>query len=319
MRVVAFDLGTNTFRWMAIERAPDGAVEMAGYGREVVQLGRDLSETGRIGAAASEDARRLLLAWRPGRGIVPEATRALAVCTHAWRAASDGAALAERLTRETGIPLRIVSPETEAMLTWTGCSDRANATVLDIGGGSTELSFGRGDEFAGAYSLPVGVVTGMQRHRETLDQAIRRTRATFEQVCRDVYNMTPSELTRDARGTPLLATCGTSSALACQHAALAVYDRDAVDGRFLSRDWLERLIRERADWDDRRWAGEPFIGSKRAALIGPGIGLLLAVLEATDADGWVNREAGLLEGAARRLLANEPVPSWTLAAPATGA
>src|SRR3546814_3318015 len=66
------------------------------------------------------------------------------VATEACRRASNGAQFIERVRRETGIALNIISAEEEARLAVLGCHillepGEGPAMIFDIGGGSTEL------------------------------------------------------------------------------------------------------------------------------------------------------------------------------------
>ena len=66
------------------------------------------------------------------------------VATAAVRDAANGAAFAERVKQELGIPLEVIDGETEARLAFLSVSEhftigRGRAVVADIGGGSLEL------------------------------------------------------------------------------------------------------------------------------------------------------------------------------------
>ena len=85
----------------------------------------------------------------------------LPFATSALREATNGIAVLERVTRETGVELQVLSGEDEAKLTflavrrWYGWSAE-NILLFDIGGGSLEIAAG-GDEYPDiARSLPLG-------------------------------------------------------------------------------------------------------------------------------------------------------------------
>lgn len=295
--IAVFDLGTNTFRWLAADHRGNEL----GRGREIVGLGRSLNKTGRFEAPEINDAQRVLTSWRPGAGVIPKVAACLATATHAFRAASNGHQIAQQLTLASGIPIHIVSPEREAALTFTGVTrsmtDNKPVAVLDIGGGSTELSWGLPGQLQNAISLPVGVVTLAASMREQLCDSITRAKAAVDHACWQVYNKSPSMMLQSLAGTTLLSTCGTSSALAMEFAGQSVYDSRSIDGRQISRQWLTSLVQHRAQWTAANWHKLAPVGDKRATLMGPGIGILLAFMEALAVPDWRNQEAGLLEGA----------------------
>lgn len=86
----------------------------------------------------------------------------LAVATSALRDAEDGEAVIVRLSAAAGTPVRVLSGEDEARLGYLGV--RAGVAlreepvlVLDLGGGSLELTIGSGAEVTWSTSLPLGV------------------------------------------------------------------------------------------------------------------------------------------------------------------
>src|SRR5262249_52114058 len=87
--------------------------------------------------------------------------RVLAVATSAVRDATNRGELLEKLQREAGISVRILSGVEEALL-GTQAALRSlslrNGTVADLGGGSLQLTHVREDEIASAASLPLGAV-----------------------------------------------------------------------------------------------------------------------------------------------------------------
>ena len=144
----ALDLGTNNCRLLvAAQTAGDeGAVpKLKVYDSfsRIVRLGEGVSVTG----ALSEDAmERTLLAIKACQKKLEKYTiaRSRFVATEACRRATNGPAFIERVRRELGLHIEIISTEEEARLAFAGCAslltpDSSRAIVFDIGGGSTEL------------------------------------------------------------------------------------------------------------------------------------------------------------------------------------
>jgi exopolyphosphatase/guanosine-5'-triphosphate,3'-diphosphate pyrophosphatase len=162
----AIDLGTNNCRLLIARPAGDGFVVVDAFSR-VVRLGegwrRRASGCGDgPGAGGAAHLRRQAAA---ARGYL-----ARSVATEACRRAGNGGAFIERVRRETGIALDIISAREEARLAVLGCHiliepGPGPALVFDIGGGSTELVLIDNQE-AGAVprildfvSIPYGVVS----------------------------------------------------------------------------------------------------------------------------------------------------------------
>ena len=90
-------------------------------------------------------------------------SRFKAIATQACRSAQNGSEFIERVAAETGLRLEVITPKEEARLSVAGCLnllDRTDtaALVVDVGGGSTELSWvdlaGRGPDGGGGRLSP---------------------------------------------------------------------------------------------------------------------------------------------------------------------
>ena len=110
----AIDLGTNNCRLLVAKPSSDGFIVTDAFSR-VVRLGEGLGETGRISNRAMDRAVAALsiCADKLRRRNV---TLARSVATEACRRASNGDKFIERVRRETGIALDVITAEEEARL-----------------------------------------------------------------------------------------------------------------------------------------------------------------------------------------------------------
>jgi len=138
------DLGTNNCRLLIATPAGASFRVVEAYSR-IVRLGEGLSMSGRLSEAAME---RALAALKVSAEKVRRrrVVRLRAIATQACRSAANGQAFIERVAKETGMRLQVISPREEAQLSVAGCVNlldpRADAAlVVDVGGGSTELSW----------------------------------------------------------------------------------------------------------------------------------------------------------------------------------
>lgn len=139
----------SAFRDVAVERAP------IRLGHDVFTKGR--LEPGVIGAAC--EALRRFRAAMDGAKV----ERYRAVATSAAREASNGDLFVERAAREAGVHVEVIEGVEEARLVQLAVSERLvlgdrSALLVDIGGGSTELTLLRGREALFSRSTPVGTV-----------------------------------------------------------------------------------------------------------------------------------------------------------------
>lgn len=161
MRVSVLDLGSNSFRLLVADVEPSGAIRPILRERDLLHLGADIAIGGAISPVAADSAVRAVqhltdLAVRTGTD------RSIVVATSAIRDAANRAAVVERLSLAAGCPVSVLSGLEEARLGFLGVAASLALPdgphlVLDLGGGSLELSIGSGLEVAWAASVDIGV------------------------------------------------------------------------------------------------------------------------------------------------------------------
>jgi exopolyphosphatase/guanosine-5'-triphosphate,3'-diphosphate pyrophosphatase len=175
--VAAVDLGSNSFHMM-VARESGGQLQLIDRLREAVRLGAGLDAKNRLLPEAQ--ARALDCLSRFGQrlqGIPPHRVRV--VGTNTLRKMQEGAAFIAAAERALGHEIEIISGVEEARLVYNGVihgmgQAQPRRLVVDIGGGSTELIVGRGNEARLMESMALGCVTHTQRF--FADGEVTRTR-----------------------------------------------------------------------------------------------------------------------------------------------
>jgi exopolyphosphatase/guanosine-5'-triphosphate,3'-diphosphate pyrophosphatase len=137
--VAVIDIGSNSVRLVLFEITATG-FKVIDDMKETVRLGEDLEKDGLIKETAIGRTIKTLKMFNN----VCQANNApiLAVATAAARKAKNSQELIRRLQAETGIAVRIISGEEEALLDYQGVVnsiDIQDGLIIDIGGGSSEL------------------------------------------------------------------------------------------------------------------------------------------------------------------------------------
>lgn len=165
-RVAAIDIGSNAMRFTAAERSSDGGLVQLDYERAPVRLGHNAFMTGRLTAENLEAA----VAAMVGFGDRMDALgveRYRAVATSAVRDASNGSELVERSRRAAGIEIDVIDGAEEARLVWVAVRDRMVVEglwlLVDLGGGSMELSTVQASGIARSDTYPLGTVRLLER------------------------------------------------------------------------------------------------------------------------------------------------------------
>jgi exopolyphosphatase / guanosine-5'-triphosphate,3'-diphosphate pyrophosphatase len=307
----ALDLGTNNCRLLIARPARDGFRVVDSFSR-IVRLGEGLSRTGRLADTAMERAYEALVLCGERvakKGV--ESTRLMAVATQACRQADNGAAFIDRVREGTGLRLRIIDPVEEARLAVEGClnlfDDTAEAVlVVDVGGGSTELSWlrrsGGGFTLEGWMSAPIGVVTLAERHPEP-HGAPGALEPWYEAMVADMGEALAAapvgpalrELFVAGRAH-LVGTSGAITSLAGIHLGLRRYQRSLVDGLWMTRGDCERAAERLLQLGPTGRAAESCIGPDRADLVLAGAAIMEAVQRAWPSERVRVADRGLREG-----------------------
>ena len=313
----AIDLGTNNCRLLIAKPSADGFIVIDAFSR-IVRLGEGLAASGRISDEAIERAISALsvCADKLRRRHV---TLARSVATEACRRASNGAEFIQRVYRETGIALDIISAQEEARLAVLGCHALLEpgdgpALIFDIGGGSTELVLVDANR-AGAphivdwVSAPWGVVSLTESeafdHVDPMDRlsAYARMRARVADAFAPLARRLPSPQA-DIR---LLGTSGTVTTLASLHLDLPRYDRQAIDGLIVPSTSMRAISARLSSMPLAERQKLPCIGTERADLVVAGCAILESILDIWPALRLGVADRGIREGILRGLMDRDGV------------
>ncbi|MGV3769210.1 MAG: Ppx/GppA phosphatase family protein [Sphingobium phenoxybenzoativorans] len=307
----AIDLGTNNCRLLIARPSADGFVVVDAFSR-IVRLGEGLAGTGRISDAAIERAIAALTicAEKLKRRHV---TLARSVATEACRRASNGNDFIERVYRETGIALDIITAQEEARLAVLGCHALLEpgdgpALIFDIGGGSTELvlvdTSTETPRILDWQSAPWGVVSLTESEIFDPESPSERLLAYDRMRTRvkDAFQALASRLPRDADDIRLLGTSGTVTTLASIHLELPRYDRQAIDGLIVPAEAMRGISSRLAAMSIAERRQLPCIGNERADLVVAGCAILECILDIWPAKSLGVADRGIREGILRGLM-----------------
>lgn len=310
----ALDLGTNNCRLLIARPSEDGFVVVDAFSR-IVRLGEGLAATGRLSDAAMDRAVSALsvCADKLRRRRV---SLVRSVATEACRRAANGREFVQRVYRETGIALEIISPEQEARLAVLGCHaliepGEGQALVFDIGGGSTELILIDADQSPPRvidwYSAPWGVVSLSETEPHVGDSrdGLLDSYARMRSRVAESFAQFAAKLEPGARPGRLLGTSGTVTTLASVHLDLPNYDRRLIDGLVVPVTAMRDISARLAGMNVDERAEVPCIGHERADLVVAGCAILDAILDMWPAERLGVADRGIREGILRSLMARD--------------
>ena len=197
------------------------------------------------------------------------------------------------------------------------------ALVVDVGGGSTELSWidltAPGLDVGARrmahwrlpikawLSTPIGVVTLAERFPEPARADAAWFRAMVEAMKTHIADFADADALRGvftAGDAHLIGTSGAITSLAGLHLGLPRYDRNRVDGIWMTRAECDAAAARLAALSVRQRAAQPCVGPDRADLVLAGAAILQAVQELWPCERVRVADRGLREGLLLSLMAD---------------
>ncbi|MBJ7347315.1 MAG: hypothetical protein JHC87_01955, partial [Thermoleophilaceae bacterium] len=210
------------------------------------------------------------------------AERVVAVATSAMRDTTNGAEFRDRIASETNINADVIEGDQEARLTFTGASYSAAAAndaptlVIDIGGGSTELVIGRGDQLDFHTSTQIGAVRQGERHLHSDPPSAGELGTLGDEVQMMIAAAVPPDVLTLARQA--VAVAGTPTALAAVDLQLEQFDPWKVHGHTLPIETVEALLAQLAALPLAQRKNVTGLHPDRAGTIVAGAAILLATM-----------------------------------------
>jgi exopolyphosphatase/guanosine-5'-triphosphate,3'-diphosphate pyrophosphatase len=291
----AVDIGSNSVR-LKIARLTGHRLHPILEDREVTRLGESVFRSGFLSPDAIANTIKVLSRFhRAAQNAGADAVRVVA--TSAMRDARNSQAFLEWVRSTTGWNVGIISGLEEARLIHLGLVstlrvNRRPILMMDLGGGSCELTISHKGYIRETVSLPLGAVRLTNEfllHDPPRKQELQRLRGF---ASREIGRIA-SRITR-ARPQVLLATSGTAESLAAVSHGL--YRTKGSRAATVSRTQMQRIAKmiSRLPLAERRKL--PGIGPRRAEIIVAGASVYAELLERCHLPGFRFSPLGLRDG-----------------------
>lgn len=160
MRIGIIDLGTNSVRFDVHLIGQRGQVRLLHREKLMIRLGQGVFLDHKLDSAAIHRTVQAFTSFRRTANLL-HAEKVIAFGTSALREATDADNLIQIIRRRTGIGIRVISGQEEAQLIATGIlsneqSLKGQFGLVDIGGGSTEISICEGKKVLQSASFQLG-------------------------------------------------------------------------------------------------------------------------------------------------------------------
>jgi exopolyphosphatase/guanosine-5'-triphosphate,3'-diphosphate pyrophosphatase len=244
MTVASIDIGTNTILLLIADvNLKSSEIKVIENLHNIPRIGRGLKK----GNPMSEENIKRLFDVVTGYSKVikkHKCEKVLLTGTNALRIASNKNEIIKEIKNQFGYDLNIIPGEEEAKYSYLGAvssfNDKQKYLVIDIGGGSTEIIYGKGNEILFSKSFYIGVVSGTESYlvsdppsEKQMKNFISHSKKTFFELIKNVKDI----------DIPI-AIAGTPTTLACIKNKLKIYDEDVVEDSALSIKELENFVIE---------------------------------------------------------------------------
>jgi exopolyphosphatase/guanosine-5'-triphosphate,3'-diphosphate pyrophosphatase len=298
LRLAAIDIGTNSVHMIVVRVRPDFSFEVVDREKEMVRLGAGGLDGKKLTPEAMSAALQALSKFAR-LAQSHQVDEVLAVATSATREAENGGAFLRAIERKTGIRARLITGTEEARLIHLaavyGVDTPKPAVVIDIGGGSVEITLGSGREVEFARSFKIGVIRLTERFVDSDPISSRderkMTKYIGEHVNRYIEHIVEKGYDR---------VIGTSGTILSLGAVATAIDRGSVPNEVrnlrVPAKSLRRLRKTAVEMDLEERMHLPGLDPRRADLMVAGSILLDTLLKRLEADEITLCDLALREG-----------------------
>ena len=298
MRIAAIDIGTNSIHMIVVKVRPDLSFEVIDREKDMVRLGAGGLDGRNLTPTAMTSALQTLTKFSR-LAESHKVDEIIAAATSATREAENGGDFMAEVGHQTGIRVRVISGTEEARLIHLAAGYGVNvggssAVVIDIGGGSVEVTLGTATHLTYGKSFKTGVIRLTERFVKTDPLSHDNERRLVKQLNREMggYLNTIARAGFDR-------VIGTSGTILSLGALAIAEDRELPDdlrNRRVSAKALHRLRKRIVAADLEERLHMPGLDPRRADLSVAGAVLLDTILRGVGAEELTLCDLALREG-----------------------
>jgi exopolyphosphatase/guanosine-5'-triphosphate,3'-diphosphate pyrophosphatase len=282
LKATAIDIGTNTVLMLIADLREDGVITTLRDEIAFPRLGRGVDKSNLI---SRESLGRVLSVLRDYKKLSDSlgSNKIIACGTSALRDAKNSDEVVQTIREEIGINVEVLSGEEEARWTFLGAltnedesplqsdRDQSRFAVIDIGGGSTEITTGTPSHADKRHSVDVGCVRLTERYLQSSPPSpneLQRAAASVQKALAELDEIDPTTC-------GLVGVAGTLTTLAALDQNLSKFEAARVDGHVLLLERIKKIFEQLRTQTVRQLQSSPVISSGRADVLLAGILILI--------------------------------------------
>ncbi|WP_166244634.1 Ppx/GppA phosphatase family protein [Paenibacillus turpanensis] len=294
-RIGIIDIGSNSIRLVVYEQLSSGAYRVIDESKESARLSDKIDADGFMSEAAVKGVIDTLLHFRM-LCRTHQVHRLRTVATAAVRNAANSADILARIQTETGLPIEILSGQGEAWYGFLGMAntiDIQHGFLIDIGGGSTEVSYFRNRGLLHSISFPFGAVNTSKAFSRGGNVTDADLAAIRSMVLKAAEN---ESWLRAHPGLTLVGLGGTIRNVAKIDQKAKRYSLQHAHNYVLSPADVNQLLDQLASLSIDQRKKVDGLSKERADIIVPGMVIMKTLFELIGASHYLISGAGLRDG-----------------------
>lgn len=294
-RLGIIDIGSNSIRLVVYEITPAGAYRIIDESKEGARLSERVDQNGIITDKDLDYIAESLLRFKM-LCAVQGASRIKTVATAAVRNATESTRIVETLQNRTGLTIDVLSGEEEGRLGFLGMINTIaiqDGLLIDIGGGSTEITLFRNRKLIRSVSFPFGAVNTMKRfgkNGEIDDNGAKAIRSMVETA------LASNPWITEHPGLPLIGLGGTVRSLCKIDQKLKKYSLPLAHNYWMSEQDADAVLQKLRNTPLEQRKKIEGLSKDRTDIIVPGLIILNTVFKRTASSHYVISGAGLRDG-----------------------
>ena len=298
MRIAAIDIGTNSIHMIVVKVRPDLSFEVIDREKDMVRLGAGGLDGRNLTPTAMAAALQTLTKFRR-LAETHKVDEIIASATSATREAENGGDFVAEVDRQTGIRIKVISGTEEARLIHLAAGYGVDvggntAVVVDIGGGSVEVTLGTATQMALGKSFKTGVIRLTERFVKSDPLSGRDERRLVKQINREMGTFLDQLAAR--KFDRVIGTSGTILSLGALALSQTGDRAEDLRNRRVSARSLHKLRKRLTEYNLEERLAIPGLDPRRADLSVAGSVLFDTIIRRLGAEEFTLCDLALREG-----------------------
>ena len=298
MRIAAIDIGTNSIHMIVVRVRPDLSFEVIDREKDMIRLGAGGLDGRSLTTTAMSAALQTLTKFKR-LAETHKVDEIIAAATSATREAENGGDFIAEVDRQTGIRIRVISGTEEARLIHLAAGygvdvGGSTAVVIDIGGGSVEVTLGTATQLALGKSFKTGVIRLTERFVKSDPLSERDERRLVKHLNQEMGTYLDQVAMRGF--DRVIGTSGTILSLGAIALSEAGERPEDLRNRRVSAKALHKIRKRLTEFNIEERLAMPGLDPRRGDLSVAGSVLLDTIIKRLGAEEFVLCDLALREG-----------------------